>query len=59
MPKSLALIIQSVESPPPIAKQLEARDFSLPISRTIHEEERVFSALPADQKKIVFNDVKL
>jgi transcriptional regulator with PAS, ATPase and Fis domain len=60
MPKSLALIIQSVESsPPPIAKQLEARDFSLHLSRTIDEAERVFSAFPADQIKFVFVDVTL
>jgi hypothetical protein len=59
MPKSLALIIQSVESPSPIAKQLEARDFSLHLSRTIDEAERVFSAFPADQIKFVFIDVTL
>ena len=60
MPKSLALIIQSIESPPsPIGKQLEARDFSLHLSRTIDEAERVFSAFPADQIKFVFIDVTL
>src|SRR5512132_694392 len=58
MPKSLALIIQSIESPPsPIAKQLEARDFSVHLSRTVDEAERVFSAFPADQIKFVFIDV--
>ena len=56
MPKSLALIIQSIESPPsPIAKQLEARDFSVHLSRTVDEAERVFSAFPADQIKFVFS----
>jgi transcriptional regulator with PAS, ATPase and Fis domain len=60
MPKSLALIIQSIESPPsPIAKQLEARDFSLQLSRTVDEAVRVFSAFPADQIKFVFIDVAL
>ena len=60
MPKSLALIIQSIESPPfPIAKQLEARDFSVHLSRTVDEAERVFSAFPADQIKFVFIDVTL
>jgi len=60
MPKSLALIIQSIESPPaPIAKQLEARDFSVHLSRTVDEAERVFSAFPADQIKFVFIDVAL
>jgi transcriptional regulator with PAS, ATPase and Fis domain len=60
MPKSVALIIQSVETPPtPIAKQLEARDFSVHLSRTVDEAERVFSAFPADQVKFVFTDLAL
>jgi transcriptional regulator with PAS, ATPase and Fis domain len=60
MPKSIALIIQSVDAPPtPIAKQLEARDFSVHFSRTINEAERVFSAFPADQIKFVFADLVL
>jgi transcriptional regulator with PAS, ATPase and Fis domain len=60
MPKSLALIIQSLESPQsPITKQLEARDFSVHLSRTVDEAERVFSAFPADQIKFVFIDVTL
>jgi transcriptional regulator with PAS, ATPase and Fis domain len=60
MPKSIALIIQSVESSPsPIAKQLEARDFSVHSSRTVEEAERAFSAFPADQIKFVFTDVAL
>jgi transcriptional regulator with PAS, ATPase and Fis domain len=60
MPKSLALIIQSLESPQsPITKQLEARDFSVHLSRTVDEAERVFSAFPADQVKFVFIDVTL
>jgi transcriptional regulator with PAS, ATPase and Fis domain len=60
MPKSLALIIQSVESSQiPISKQLEARDFSVHLSRTIDEAERVFCAFPTDQIKFVFADVTL
>ena len=60
MPKSLALIIQSLESPQsPITKQLEARDFSVHLSRTVDEAERVFSAFPADQVKFVFIDITL
>ena len=60
MPKALALIIQSLESPQsPITKQLEARDFSVHLSRTVDEAERVFSAFPADQVKFVFIDVTL
>ena len=43
MPKSLALIIQSLESPPSlITKQLEARDFSVHLGRSLDEAERVF-----------------
>jgi transcriptional regulator with PAS, ATPase and Fis domain len=60
MPKFLALIIQSVESTPTqVSKQLEARDFSVHLSRTVDEAERVFSAFPADQIKFVFVDVTL
>ena len=60
MPKFLAVIIQSVESTPtPVSKQLEARDFSVHLSRTVDEAERVFSAFPADQIKFVFVDVTL
>jgi transcriptional regulator with PAS, ATPase and Fis domain len=60
MPKSLALIIQSAESPPsPIAKQLEARDFSVHSSRNVEEAQRVFSAFPTDQIKFVFIEVTL
>jgi transcriptional regulator with PAS, ATPase and Fis domain len=46
-------------SPSSIAKQLEARDFSVHLSRTIDEAERVFLAFPADQIKFVFIDVTL
>ena len=60
MPKSLALIIHALESlPSPITKQLEARDFSVHVSRTLDEAERVFSAFPVDQIKFVFIDVAL
>jgi transcriptional regulator with PAS, ATPase and Fis domain len=60
MPKSIALIIQPAEAPPTlIAKQLEARDFSVHFSRTIDEAERAFSAFPTDQIKFVFADLTL
>jgi transcriptional regulator with PAS, ATPase and Fis domain len=60
MAKSLALLIQSAEPPPSaLAKQLEARDFSVHLSRTVDESERVFSAFPADQIKFVFIDITL
>src|SRR5688572_24932122 len=60
MPKLLALLIQSLDAPPtPIIKQLEARDFSVHLSRTVDEAEGIFSAFPADQIKFVFADVVL
>ena len=60
MPRSLALLIQSAESPSSaLAKQLEAREFSVHLSRTVDESERVFSAFPADQIKFVFIDITL
>lgn len=60
MAKSLALLIQSAEPPPSaLAKQLEARDFSVHLSRTVDESERVFSAFPVDQIKFVFIDLAL
>jgi transcriptional regulator with PAS, ATPase and Fis domain len=60
MPKFLALIILSTESPPTsIAKQLEARDFAVHLSRTVDEAERVFTAFPTDQIKFVFADISL
>jgi transcriptional regulator with PAS, ATPase and Fis domain len=60
MPKLLALLIQSLDAPPtPIIKQLEARDFSVHLSRTVNEAEGVFSAFPTDQIKFVFADVVL
>jgi transcriptional regulator with PAS, ATPase and Fis domain len=42
-----------------MSKQLEARDFSVHLSRTIEEGERVFCAFPTDQIKFVFADVTL
>ena len=60
MPKLLALLIQSLDAPPtPIIKQLEARDFSVHLSRTVEEAEGIFSAFPVDQIKFVFADVVL
>jgi transcriptional regulator with PAS, ATPase and Fis domain len=60
MPKFLALIILSAESSPnPIAKQLEARDFAVHLSRSFDEAERVFAAFPTDQIKFVFADITL
>jgi transcriptional regulator with PAS, ATPase and Fis domain len=60
MPKSLALIIQSADYPSTaLAKQLEARDFSVHLSRTVDEVDRVLSAFPGEQVKFVFIDITL
>ena len=60
MPKPLALLIHSLDSSlPSVSKLLEARDFSVHVSRSLEEAERVFSAFPADQFKYVFADVTL
>src|SRR6266550_1260659 len=58
MPKPLALLIHSVDaSLSSVSKLLEARDFSVHVSRSLEEAERVFSAFPMDQFKYVFADV--
>src|SRR5918996_2784066 len=58
MPKPLALLIHSLDpSFGPISKLLEARDFSIHVSRSLEEAEQVFSAFPTDQFKFVFADV--
>lgn len=55
MPKPLALLVQrpgiSVVS---LAKILEARDFSVHVSRNLAEAESFFSAFPLDQIKVIF-----
>jgi transcriptional regulator with PAS, ATPase and Fis domain len=58
MPKPLALLIHSLDpSFGPVSKLLEARDFSIHVSRSLEEAEQVFSAFPTDQFKFVFADV--
>ena len=58
MPKPLALLIHSPESSfVSMSKLLEARDFSIHVSRSLQEAEQVFSAFPTDQFKFVFADV--
>src|SRR5207253_10014322 len=58
MPKPLALLIHSVDSSlSSVSKLLEARDFSVHVSRSLEEAERVFSAFRMEQLKYVFADV--
>jgi transcriptional regulator with PAS, ATPase and Fis domain len=58
MPKPLALLIHSLDTSfGSISKLLEARDFSIHVSRNLQEAEQVFSVLPTDQFKLVFADV--
>src|SRR5438094_8190719 len=58
MSKPLALLIHSVDaSLSSVSKLLEARDFSVHVSRSLEEAERAFSAFPMDQLKYVFADV--
>ncbi len=60
MAKPLAILIDSLDaSLTSVSKLLEARDFSVHVSRSIEEAGRVFNAFPMDQIKFVFADVTL
>lgn len=60
MPKALALLIQPLDSSLiSLSKILEARDFSLHVSRNVQEAERVLSGFPLDQVKVIFADMTL
>lgn len=60
MHSPLALLIHSLDSSlNSVQKLLEARGFSIHVSRSLEEAERVFSAFPFDQIKYVFTDVGL
>lgn len=60
MPKALALVVHPLEtSAAPISKLLEAKDFSVHLSRSLEEAEIIFSAFPIDQIKYVFADVTM
>jgi two-component system response regulator HydG len=60
MPKPLALLIQPLDSALiSLLKILEARDFSVHVSRNVQEAERVFSGFPLDQVKVIFADMAL
>ncbi|HZD40521.1 MAG TPA: sigma-54 dependent transcriptional regulator [Terriglobales bacterium] len=58
MAKSLALMIHSFEASfAAVSKLLEARDCSIQVSHSLDEAERVLTAFPKDQVKLVFADV--
>jgi transcriptional regulator with PAS, ATPase and Fis domain len=60
MPKPLALLVQRPGSAVvSLAKILEARDFSVHVSRNLPEAESVFSAFPLEQIKVIFVQVGL
>jgi transcriptional regulator with PAS, ATPase and Fis domain len=60
MPKPVALLVQSLDfSLVPLTKALEARDFSVHVSRNVQEAERAFSGFPLDQIKLVLVQMKL
>jgi transcriptional regulator with PAS, ATPase and Fis domain len=60
MAKSLALMIHSFEASfAAISKLLEARDYSIQVSHSLDEAERVLTAFPKDQIKLVFADVTI
>src|SRR4051812_36277193 len=60
MPRQLALLIHSIDhSLSPVSRLLEARDYSIHVSRTIDEAERVFSSFPTDQLKFILADMAL
>ncbi len=60
MAKPVALVIHSLDSSlPSLAKLLEAKDFSVHVSRSLEEADRVYSAFPTNQVKFVFADVTI
>jgi len=60
MAKSLALLIHSLDASfATISKLLEARDYSIHVSRSLDDAERVLTAFPNDQTKYVFADVSI
>lgn len=60
MPKPLALLVQPLGSSiVSFAKILQASDFTVHVSRTLQEAERVFSAFPLEQIRIVLVQMNL
>jgi transcriptional regulator with PAS, ATPase and Fis domain len=59
MAKPLAILVHSLDASLTVSKILEARDFSVHVSRSLEEAERVLGAFPAEQVKFVFADLTL
>jgi transcriptional regulator with PAS, ATPase and Fis domain len=60
MAKPLAILVHSPDSSLiGVSKALEARDFSVHVSRTLQDAERVLAAFPADQVKFLFAELTL
>jgi transcriptional regulator with PAS, ATPase and Fis domain len=60
MQKSLVLLIHSLDSSlTRVQKLLEARGFSIHLTRSLDEAERVFSAFPLEQIQYIFADMTL
>jgi transcriptional regulator with PAS, ATPase and Fis domain len=58
MAKPIVFVIHSLDSSlASLSKLLEARDFSVHMSRSLAEAERVYSAFPIEQVKFIFADV--
>jgi transcriptional regulator with PAS, ATPase and Fis domain len=58
MAKPIVFVIHSLDSSlAAVAKLLEGRDFSLHMTRSLAEAERVYSAFPVEQVKFFFADV--
>ena len=60
MARPLALMIHSLDSPlGGVSKLLEARDYSVHVSRSLDEADRVIAAFPIDQFKFIFADLTI
>ncbi len=60
MAKPLAILIHSEDtSLSTVFKLLESKDFSVHVSRTLHDAELAFASFPDDQVKYVFADVTM
>ena len=58
MARPIVFLIHSLDSSlASVSKLFEARDFSLHVSRSLAEAERVYSAFPMEQVKFIFADV--
>ncbi|MBF8254174.1 MAG: Sigma-54 factor interaction domain-containing protein [Deltaproteobacteria bacterium] len=58
MAKPIVFVIHSLDSSlASVSKLLEGRDFSVHMTRSLAEAERIYSAFPVEQVKFVFADV--